>query len=67
MTDQIIHAADHRSTALTPRGAAILAILRAQDIVRDLEAADREYLAHYAAELLVDISTDVPHEELARR
>ncbi len=66
-TYQIIHAADHRSTAITQRGAAVLAILRAQDLVRDLDAADREYLAPYAAELLVDIATDVPFAEVARR
>ena len=66
-TEQIAHAAHHRSTALTPRGAAVLAILRAQDLVRELDAADREYLAPYAAELLVDIATDVPFAEVARR
>ena len=49
---------DHRSTALTPRGTAVLAILRAQDLVRDLDAADREYVARYAAELLVDCAAD---------
>ncbi len=67
MAVQIAHASDHRSTALTPRGAAVLAILRAQDFVRELDVADREYLAPYAAELLVDIATDVPFAEVARR
>ncbi len=52
--------ADHRSTALTPRGAAVLAILRAQELARELDAADREYLAPYAADLLVDLCTDAP-------
>ncbi len=45
---------------LTPRGTALLALLRAQDQVRALGAADREYLAPYAAELLVDCTTDLP-------
>lgn len=49
---------DRRSTALTPRGAAVLAILRVQEIVRELDAADRAYLAPYAADLLVDLCTD---------
>ena len=51
--------ADHRSSVLTPRGTAVLAILRARDLVRELDAADREYLAPYAAELLVDCTADV--------
>ncbi len=59
-TDPIVHAADHRATALTPRGAAALAILRAQALVRELDAADREYLAPYAAELLVEVCADAP-------
>jgi hypothetical protein len=52
--------ADHRATVLTRRVAAVLAILRAQDLIRELGAADREYLAPYAAELLVDCTADVP-------
>ena len=52
--------ADHRSTALTPRGSAVLAILRAQDLVRALDAADREYVAPLVADILVDVATDVP-------
>jgi len=52
--------ADHRATALTPRGTAVLAILRAQDYVRDLDAADRTYLAPNAVELLVDLRADGP-------
>ena len=39
---------------LTPLGTAVLAILRAQDLVREFDAADREAVAPYAAELLVD-------------
>ncbi len=55
-----ISIADHRSTSLTPRGTAVLAILRAQELVRALDAADREYVAPYAANLLVDLCTDAP-------
>ena len=60
MAVQIAHAADHRSTALTPRGAAVLAILRAQDLVRELDEDDRDYVAPYVADMLVDVATDVP-------
>ncbi len=60
MAIEIAHAADHRSTALTPRGAAVLAILRAQDLVRELEEDDRDYVAPYVADMLVDVATDVP-------
>ena len=59
-TEQINYAAGWELAALTPRGAAVLAILRAQDLVRELDAADREYLAPYAAELLVDLCADAP-------
>ncbi len=62
VSEQIAHVADHRSTALTPRGAAVLAILRAQECVRELDAADREYVAPYAADLLVDLCTDAPSD-----
>jgi len=49
-----------RAPVLTPRGSAVLAILRAQELVRALDAADREYLAPYVAELLVDLCADAP-------
>ena len=52
--------ADHRSTALTPRGTAVLAILPAQELVRELDAADREYVAPLVADILVDVATDAP-------
>ena len=52
--------ADHRSTALTPLGTAVLAVLRAQELVRELDAADREYVARCAADLPVDLCTDAP-------
>ncbi len=51
--------AEHRSLAvLTPRGTAVLAILRAQDLVRALDAADRAYVAPYAGDLLVECCTE---------
>ncbi len=51
---------DHRSTALTPRGTAVLAILRAHELVRALDAADREYVAPLVADILLDLCTDAP-------
>ena len=66
-TGALIDHADHRATALTPRGVAVLAILRLGEELAELDAADRDYLAPYAAELLVDIATDVPFAEVARR
>ena len=57
-TPATLAVADHRSTVLTARGAAILAILRARDLVRALDPADREAVAPYAAELLVDCAAD---------
>ena len=60
MAVQIAHAADHRATALTPRGAAVLAILRAQDLVRELDQDDRDYVAPLLAELLALACQDAP-------
>ena len=55
-----ISIAAHRATALTPRGTAVLAILRARELVRELDVADRTYLAPYVADLLVDLCTEAP-------
>ena len=52
-----VSGADHRSTVLTPRGTAVLAILRAQELVRELDAVDREYVAPLVADVLIDAST----------
>jgi hypothetical protein len=49
---------DLRAPALAPRGATVLAILRTQDLVRELDGADREHSAPYVADLLVDLCTD---------
>jgi len=59
MIDTTAHpiAFEDRRAGITDRGRAVLAILRAQDLVRELDAADREHLAPYAAELLVDLCT----------
>ena len=59
-TPATLAVADHRSTVLTPRGAAVLRLLEVQDLVRDLDAADCEYVAPYVADLLVDVATDIP-------
>jgi len=60
MATEVLHHADHRATALTPRGAAVLAIFRVQDQLRELDAADREYVAPLLAELLADACQDAP-------
>jgi len=59
-TDALIDRADHRATALTPRGVAVLAILRLGEQLAELDAADREYVAPLLAELLADACQDVP-------
>ena len=51
---------DHRSTALTARGVAVLRLLEVQDLVRALDRADREYVAPLVADILVDLCTDAP-------
>ncbi len=45
---------------LTERGLAVALALRLQDAVRRLDRADREYLAPYVANILVDVATDIP-------
>ncbi len=50
---------------ITPRGAAVLAILRVQDLVRDLDAADRAYVAPLIADCLVTAATDIPEAPTA--
>jgi hypothetical protein len=45
--------------ALTARGHALVAALRLHDLVRDLDAADRAYVAPYIAEALVEAARDV--------
>ena len=52
--------ADHRSTAITPRGHAVLRLLEVQDLVRALDRADRDYVAPLIADILVDVATDLP-------
>ncbi len=47
---------------LTPRGHAVVAALRLRDLVRELDATDRAYLAPFVAEVLVDCATDLPPE-----
>ena len=47
-------AADHRATALTPRGTGAARLSDFQDIWANLTAEDRAYFAEWLAELLVD-------------
>ena len=44
--------------ALTPCDTAVLAYPPRRELVRELDTADRSYLAPYAAELLIDPCTD---------
>ena len=59
MTAQPFTHAAEGPAVLTPRGTAVLAILRAQELVPELDAADRECVARYVADLLVDLCTDI--------
>jgi len=52
-----------RRAGITDRGRAVLAILRAQDLVRALDSDDREYVAPLVADMLVDLC----QEPAARR
>ncbi len=45
--------------ALTARGRAAALAIRLQDAVRRLDRADREYLAPYVSDVLVDLCTDI--------
>ncbi len=60
MIDATAHptALEERRAGITDRGRAVLAILRAQDLVRELDAADRDYLVPLVAELLVDVCAE---------
>ncbi len=62
MIDATAHptALEERRAGITDRGRAILAVYALQDLVRELDAADRAYLAPYASDLLVDLCTDAP-------
>ena len=52
--------ADHRSTVLTPRGTAYLRLLEVQDLIRELDADDRAYVAPLLTEALVDCVAELP-------
>ena len=49
--------ADHRATALTPRGAAAARLSAFHDAWADLTAEDRAWFAEWLSELLIDAST----------
>ena len=51
---------EYRRPALTARGLAVVHALRLAEAVRDLDGADREYVAPLVADILVDVATDVP-------
>ena len=45
--------------ALTARGQAVVRAARLAEVVHDLDAADREYVAPLVADILVDRRTDL--------
>ncbi len=51
---------EYQRPALTARGLAVVHALRLAEAVRDLDAADREYVAPLVADILVDLCTDPP-------
>ena len=51
--------AAYQRPALTARGLAVVHAIRLQEAVRELDAADRAYVAPCIADLLVDVATDI--------
>ncbi len=51
---------DYQRPGLTPRGLAVVHAIRLAEAVRQLDAADREYVAPIVADILVDLCTDSP-------
>ncbi len=50
----------YQRPALTARGLAVVHAIRLAESVRELDQADRDYVAPLVAEILVDVATDVP-------
>ena len=50
----------YQRPGLTPRGLAVVHAIRLAAAVRQLNAADREYVARIVADILVDLCTDAP-------
>ena len=50
---------EHQRPGLTERGLAVVHAIRLREACRELDAADREYVAPMIAEILVDVCTDV--------
>ena len=44
---------------LTPRGADVVHIMRLAEAIREMDAADREYVAPLIADCLVDVCQDI--------
>ena len=49
----------YQRPGLTERGLAVVHAIRLEEAARQLDAADREYLAPMVADVLVDLCTDV--------
>ena len=50
----------YQRPVLTARGLAVVHAIRLQEAVRELDAADRAYVAPLVADILVDVATDIP-------
>ena len=51
---------EYQRPALTARGLAVVRTFRLAEAVRELDVADREYVAPMVADILVDLCTDAP-------
>ena len=51
---------EHQRPALTARVLAVVHAVRLAEAVRELDVADREYVAPLVADILVDLCTDAP-------
>ncbi len=51
---------EYQRPALTARGLAVVHATRLAEAVRELGAADRQYIAPMVADILVDLCTDLP-------
>ncbi len=50
----------YQRPGLTPRGLAVVHAIRLAEAVRELDAAEREYVAPLVADILIDLCTDAP-------
>ncbi len=51
---------EYQRPALTARGLVVVHAIRLAETVRELDDADREYVASLVADILIDLCTDAP-------